>query len=214
MTLKKRATRTYAIAILGSLLFTLTVGGVVVALLPSAKQAVPSDPFAGSVPRTPCLLHAEYDLVRREKYGTPLPQLDNPDYCRPLPSPSCKGTHNGTLHVRYSNTTLLRTGTATLDIATDDGSALGQISIGPISNVAVDPGKNLTYSGDSTAQFVLTTSKPVGANESYSGEQSLRQLTHPLAISIKAWCGQRSYNATIEEKLKIYDTITQRTHVR
>lgn len=176
-----------------------------------------NDPFAGRTPRTPCALRSSHDMQQQERYDTTSPKPDNPAYCDPLPNPVCPGTHRGKLHVRYDNTTLLRTGTATLDIATDDGLPLGAISVGPVDNVRVAVPSDPSYTGDSTARFILTSNQAVGSNEPYGDgpfEQSTRQLTYPLSISIQAWCGQRTYKADVVEKLKVLDTVTGKTYTR
>jgi len=157
-------------------------------------------------------MRSAHDLQQREKYGIPAPQPQNPSYCQ---QPVCKGSHKGELAVRYSNTTLLRTGSATLDIATDDGSPLGTIGIGPVDNLEIQPLGSL-YSPDATARFTLAgKGDPVGPNDPYGDgpfDGSKRQLTYPLSIHIQSWCGQHTYRADVIEKLKIRDTISGQTY--
>lgn len=167
--------------------------------------------FAGKTPRTPCAMRSSYDLVKQEKYGIPAPAPQNPDYCI---QPVCEGSHEGELVVRYDNTVLLRTGSTTLDIATDDGSPLGVISVGPVQHVRITPSASL-YSPDATARFTIYGSGAVGPDDPYGDgpyEQSLRQVTHPVSVSIKAWCGQHSYDAQIDEKLQIRDLSTGKAY--
>jgi hypothetical protein len=179
------------------------VAAAVVGLLVHRSIQPSFDPFATVTPRAPCAAPSAYDMAALEKNDVPPTNINNPDYCR---RPSCTGSHKGSIITRYDNMELLRTGTATLDIATDDGSPLDTISIWGIENVTVEPVNDM-YSPDATARLTLKADKAYRKGEAVQEGISTRYIQrYPLTINIEAWCGRHSYKATITENLRLSDT--------